>query len=76
MEIIHALMVHSAKWKGEEGLIFVPLVALLPRKAALKVLHQYQHSKRQSERIFANECITEFEMEDTEAAVKEYSGKK
>src|SRR5947207_892370 len=46
-EIVHAIMVRGRTWHGEEGLIFVPLVALLPRAPTLKLLKQYEHSKRE-----------------------------
>ncbi|HEY5894941.1 MAG TPA: hypothetical protein VIT91_17110 [Chthoniobacterales bacterium] len=75
-DIIHAVMERSQKWQGEEGLIFVPLVALLPREAALKILHQYQRSKRESESVWAEEFITELDMSDTKEAVRKYSMEK
>ena len=71
--IIDAIMVLSRKWQGEEGLVYVPLVALLPRDKALEVLHRYQHSKRESDKLWAGETIAEFDMEDTKAAVAKYS---
>ena len=70
--IINAVMTLSRKWKEEEGLVYVPLVALLPRDEALGVLHRYQHSKRESERVWAGEFIIEFGMSDTKAAVAKY----
>ena len=71
--IIHAVMVRSQKWQGEEGLIFVPLVALLPRRPSLQILHQYQRSKLESDRIWSREFIIEFEMSDTMEMVARYS---
>lgn len=71
--IIDAVMVLSRKWKDEEGLVYVPLVALLPRSKAIEVLHRYQHSKRESDKVWAGEFITEFGMSDTKAAVAKYS---
>jgi len=75
-EIIHAIMVRSRTWHGEEGLIFVPLLALLPRARALKLLKQYEHSKRESDRIWAREIQTEFEASDTQEMVRKYSRSK
>jgi hypothetical protein len=72
-EIIHAIMVHGRTWQGEEGLIFVPLVALLPRAPTLKLLKQYEQSKRESDRIWAREFQTEFEASDTQDGVRKYS---
>jgi len=74
--IIHAVMARCEKWHGEEGMIFMPLVSLVPRESALKVLHQYESSKRESDRIWAGEFITEFDMSDTKEAVKKYSKSK
>lgn len=75
-EIISAVMARAQMWRGEEGLIFVPLVSLLPRGPTLKVLQQYQRSKRKSDRIWAGEFITEFDMFDTKEAVQKYSRNK
>lgn len=72
-EIIHAIMVRGRAWPGEEGLIFEPLVALLPRAPTLKLLKQYEHSKRESDGIRAREMQTEFEASDTQEAVPKYS---
>lgn len=44
--IIDAVMVLSRKWQDEEELVYVPLVAFLPRGKALEALCRYQHSKR------------------------------
>jgi hypothetical protein len=33
-EIIHAIMARSRTWRGEEGIVFIPLVSLLPRETA------------------------------------------
>jgi hypothetical protein len=72
-KIIFAIMVRGRKWTGEEGLIFVPLVSLLPRDAALATLHELEHSHRESDRTWAREFLTEFEASDTKAAVLRYS---
>ncbi|GEM_PF-2517289 len=75
--VLHAVMARSEEWRGgEEGLVFVPLVSLLPREATLKILRQYQSAKGESARIWAGEFITEFGMSDTREAVRKYSSKK
>ena len=71
--IIHAIMIRGRTWQREEGLVFVPLVALLPREPTLKLLKQYEHSKRESDRIWAREFQTEFEASDTQEAARKYS---
>src|SRR5947208_15641703 len=40
-DIIAAILPYATKqkWSGEEGLIFVPLVATLPRRQTLAILH-------------------------------------
>ncbi|PYL07990.1 MAG: hypothetical protein DME34_05715, partial [Verrucomicrobia bacterium] len=40
LDIIPAVAKYCRKWNGEEPLIFVPLVALLPREQTLAILHQ------------------------------------
>lgn len=75
-EIVHAIMVRGRTWEGEEGLIFVPLVALLPRAPTLKLLKQYEHSERESDRVWARELQIEFEADDTQAGVRKYSESK
>ena len=59
-EIIHAIMARSHKWHDEEGLVYVVLIDMLPREPALKILRQYQHSKQESQWIWAGDFITEF----------------
>jgi hypothetical protein len=75
-EIIHAIMIRGRTWQGEEGLIFAPLVALLPRDPALKLLKHYEQSKRESDRIWAREMQTEFEASDMQEMVRKYSKSK
>ena len=66
-------MVRGRTWQGDEGLIFVPLVALLPRAPTLELLKEHEHSKRESDRIWAREMQTEFEASDVQEAVRKYS---
>jgi hypothetical protein len=75
-EIIHAIIVRSRTWRGEEGLIFVPLVSLLPRGPTLKLLKAYERSRFKSERIWAEEFQTEFEASDFQEGVRKYSKSK
>jgi hypothetical protein len=75
--MVHVVMQRASTWQGEEGLVFVPLVALLPRKPTLALLHEYEHSKRSSDRLWAKEFLTELlDMDDTKEAVRSFSGKK
>ena len=73
-EIIHAIMDRSRKWRGEEGLIFVPVVALLPRKAALNLLRQYKRLP-EPHKTWAHEFIIEFDADDVKETVREITGK-
>ena len=72
-EIVSAVLQRARKWEGEEGLFFVPLVALLPRGPTLKLLRQYQRSPHELERIWAGEFITEFEASDVQEGVRRFS---
>jgi hypothetical protein len=72
-EIIPAILQYGRKWHGEEALIFVPLVALLPRSRTLAILHRMERSARSEERGFAQEFLTELDMPDTQSGVKRYS---
>ena len=74
-QIIHAVMQRSKKWHDEEGLVFVPLVALLPRKAALKLLHQYERSSDSASRTWAHEFLIELDAPDTKEMVRKFSGR-
>ena len=73
--IIAAILPYATKqkWTGEEGLIFAPLVALLPRSQTLVILRAYQRSPREPERILGREYLTELEAEDTSGGVRRYS---
>jgi hypothetical protein len=74
-DIIAAILPYAIKqkWSGEEGLIFVPLVAVLPRRQTLAILHAYERSPRESEHILGREYLTELEAEDTQEGVRRYS---
>jgi len=72
-DIVGAVLQRSRKWQGEEGLFFVPLVALLPRQPTLKLLRAYQRSPHELEHVWAGEFITEFDMSDTKKAVRRFS---
>jgi hypothetical protein len=72
-DIIAAVMLRARKWTDEEGLIFVSLVSLLPRRPTLAILHAYEHSSRESDRVWANEFMIEFEADDTKESTQRYS---
>jgi hypothetical protein len=73
VDIIPAVAEYCKKWHGEEPLIFVPLVALLPRSQTLGILHELERSGPPSHRGFAHEFLIELDMSDTKEAVKRYS---
>ncbi len=70
--LIPLVMEKSKEWKGEEALIYVPLLALLPRDKTLEKLKEYQSGSDESLKLWATEFITEFNMSDTMEAVKKY----
>lgn len=72
-DIIAAVMLRGRTWQGEEGLIFSPLIDLLPRRRTLAILRAYERSERESDRVNAREFIIEFEAEDTKEGVRRYS---
>jgi hypothetical protein len=72
-QIIHALMQRSKRWHEEEGLVFVPLVALLPRKPTLDLLHQYERSPDPASRTWAHEFLIELDAPDTKQMVRKFS---
>ncbi len=71
-DIIAAIMLRGRKWRGEEGLIFSPLVDLLPRERTLAILRAYQRAGRPSDRVWAREFMIEFEAEDSQEGVRRY----
>jgi len=73
--IIHAVLLRGRAWpiESETGLIFVPLIDLLPRAEAAKLLHEYEKSTRASDRLWAHEYLIEFDMFDTKEAVRKLS---
>lgn len=72
-DIIPAVAAYCHKWHGEEPLIFVPLVALLPRSQTLAILHEIERSGHKADRGFAHEFLIELEKSDTKEAVRRYS---
>jgi hypothetical protein len=74
-QIIHAVMQRSKKWREEEGLVFVPLVALLPRKPALELLHRYERSSESAYRTWAHEFLIELDSPDVRESVRKFSGR-
>ena len=73
-DVNHAIMLRSRKWDGEDGLMYVPLVAFLPRTATMQLLREYEHSRRERERIWAREFIIELEEPGTRKAIRALSG--
>ena len=73
--IIPALFAYGMKqkWAGEEGLIFVPLIALLPRRETVAILRAYQKAPRRAEQIFGREYLIELEAEDVQEGVRRFS---
>lgn len=73
--VIHALMKQSESWKGEEVLLYVPLVVLLDRAPTLKLIKEYESSKIEAHRTCANDLLAEFDASDTKAARRKYTRK-
>jgi len=73
--VIKLIMRRSRHWKGEEGLIYVPLLACLPRDETIAILKKYQGSKHEMERLFAEEFLVELDMPDTREAVEHFRSK-
>jgi hypothetical protein len=69
--VLPPIMARARDWKDEEVLIFVPLVDLLPREQAIKVLNHYKNKGKPWERQAADDFLSEFDMSDTKEAVKE-----
>jgi len=72
--IVHAIMERSKQWRNEEGLVFVPLVALLPRKPTLELLQYYEGSSQKSHRVWAHEFLIELDSPDVKASVRKLNG--
>jgi len=71
-QIIHAVMYRARRWHGEEGLMFVPLIDLLPRGDTVKILKHYEQSTRESDRLYAHEFLIELEARDTKEFIKKF----
>ena len=76
LALIPIVMERSKTWKGEEGLIYVPMLALLPRDESTKALKIYQEGKDERLAMWAGEFLTEFDMSDTKEAVEKYKKEK
>jgi len=64
--IIWAVMERSRNWSDNEGLIFVPLLASLPRTETLRILNRYyEKSKVESDRLWAEEFVRDLNSADT-----------
>jgi hypothetical protein len=70
--VIDRVMERSKKWQGMEGLIYVPMLALLPRKEAVAKLKEYESGTDESNKLWAGEFLIEFEISDTITMVKKY----
>ncbi len=71
--VIAPIMERSKKWKDEEGLIYVPVLALLPRDETVKILEGYKKGNEEKQKVWVKEFLTEFEMKDTKEAVKQFN---
>jgi hypothetical protein len=76
VEVLHAVMERSKNWEGEGGLVYVPLVALLPRESAVQLLKKYQEGADKAQKLWAGELLIEFEAEDIKETVSKYQSKK
>jgi hypothetical protein len=68
-----AVMNRSHTWNGEEGSVFVPLLALLPRTSVLNTLKRSDKSATASERHWAAEFRARLNSPETKAAVAKFS---
>lgn len=71
--MIHALMKRSRSWQGEEVILYIPLVAFLERKATMKLLEDYRHSKVETHRIYAGDLIAELGAADIKEGFRKFS---
>lgn len=76
LALIPLVMERSKEWNGEEGLIYLPMLALLPRDKTVKVLKKYQEGGNEHFALWSGEFLTEFEMSDTIHCVEKYQKEK
>lgn len=67
---LDAVMAWCDRNRDEAPLLFVPLVATLPRRETLRRLKAFQRSRNEYIRIYAGEMLTELRMTDTQALDK------
>jgi hypothetical protein len=72
-QIIHAVLLRGRAWREEEGLVFAPLVVMLPQKSAIRLLREYERSPRRSDQIWAHEFLIEIAAPDTKEMLRRYS---
>ena len=70
--ILYALFERAQHWQGIEGVVFTPMVVLLPREKTTKLLREYQHSKRASDRLWAEEFLADFGTSAAKAGIAHY----
>lgn len=70
--ILPALLERSKVWTGEEGMVFIPLVSLLPSEETIAELKRCQENSDGQIALWAGEFLIELDMTDTRQMVKKY----
>lgn len=76
--VLHTLLERSLRWQGEQGMvgmIFVPLVALLPRAETIRILQGYVRSTDPRKK-WAHEFLVELDSPDIKESVAIFSRSK
>lgn len=73
--VIAPIMARSKDWKDEEALIFVPLVAFLPKDQAIPILNRYKKEGKPWEQQCADDLLIEINSNDVKEAQKEFLNK-
>lgn len=60
--IIDPIMEKSKFWKGEEPLLYMPIVLALPLDDAIKKFGEYMKSEDKRQKLYAREFLVEIEM--------------
>ena len=72
LAILPAVLERSKVWQGEEGMIFIPLVSLLPSEETVQELKRYQENSDGQTALWAGEFLIELDMSDTRQMVEKY----
>ena len=64
VSILPTLMKRAEGWGGEEGLLYLPLVLMLPREHTVQILKSYAAVGSRRQRIWAREFLYEIKSSD------------